>query len=79
MSFKQPLKILTKLFTGFSFRVGIFSITLPFFKTNDRDFAGLKLTRAYVVLCSNPFYSHRVPVTDDVVTVKSSIKALIGG
>ena len=62
-SFRELLKILPRLLTGFSVTVGILvplnvkwklSATLPFFRTKDLDFAGLKLILAHVMSCSSP-------------------------
>lgn len=56
-----------------------FSVTYPFFNTRDLDFAGLKLMHAKVISSSRPFRIHLLPRTDAVVTVRSFMKALIGG
>ena len=48
-------------------------MTLPFFNTSDLDFAGLKYILAQVIFLSRPFKSYLPPMTDVVVTVKSSV------
>ena len=82
VSFKESLKTLPRLFTGFSIRDGMvspaienlnLSSTFPFFKINDLDLEGLKLILAHAICFSKPRKIHLHPVTDDVVTVRSSI------
>ena len=55
------------------------SVTFPFFRTRDLDFAGLKLMRTHAMMLSNPWRIHLAPGTAVVVTVRSSMKALMGG
>ena len=89
MSLNVLLKIFPRLFTGLSDQVGIvvpeskkrkLSAVLPIFMTNDLDFAGLNfiLTLDFISF-SRLRRIHQIPITDVVVTVRSSIFALIGG
>ena len=55
------------------------SSTFPFFSTIDLDLMGLKRIRAHPTSFSSPFRIHRQPGTDSVMTVRSSINALMGG
>lgn len=88
VSFRPQLKTFLRLFTGISVTDGIrfspslkqnLSVTLPLFRTKDRDFAGLKLICAHDMSFSNPWRIHLAPDTDVVVSVRSSMKALIDG
>ena len=88
VSLRLLSKNFPKLLTGFSEIVGIgvsktekrnLSITLPFFKTKDLDFSGLKDILTHPISFSSPFRIHLAPGTDSVVTVRSSMKARIGG
>ena len=88
VSFRVPSKTFPRLFTGFSKMDGIWtppsekrnlSVTFPFFTTRERDLAGLKPIRAQLMSLSRPWRIHLQPGTDVVVTVRSSIKALMGG
>ena len=87
-SLRLASKTFPKLFTGCSEIDGIvspasvkrnLSTTRPFFSTNDLDLLGLKLILAHAMSFSRPWRIHLVPGTEDVVMVRSSIKALIGG
>jgi len=53
-------------------------VIFPLFRTFDRDFVDLKLMRAHIMRLSNPWRIHLAPGTT-VVTVRSSMKALMGG
>lgn len=53
------------------------SIIFSFFKTNELDFAGLTLILAHEMSLLTPWRSH--PGTDVVVTLRSSMNALIRG
>lgn len=53
------------------------SIIFSFFKTNELDFAGLTLILAHEMSLLTPWRSHLG--TDVVVTLRSSMNALIGG
>ncbi|KAJ3613767.1 hypothetical protein NHX12_020013 [Muraenolepis orangiensis] len=55
------------------------STTFPFLSTIDLDLAGLKRIRAHSTSSSSPFRIHRQPGTDSVMTVRSSMNALMGG
>lgn len=66
-------------FLGHWWNSGLSQGTYPFFRTRDQDWAGLKLILAQEMSRSSPWRSHLHPGTDIVITVKSSIKALIGG
>ena len=81
-------KIFPWLFTGHSDKVGIIvpaiekrnlSAVLHFFMTNDLDFAGLNFILAHAISFSGLCRIHLLPITDVVITVKSSMYALIGG
>ena len=81
-------KIFPRLFTGHSYKVGIIvpaiekrnlSAVLPFFMTNDLDLAGLNFILAHAISFSRLRRIHLLPMTDVVVTVRSSMYALIGG
>lgn len=82
------MKSLPRLFTGSSDTDGIVmstrlnrkqSDTLSFLKTKDLEFAGLNFILAQQISRSRPWRSHRHPGTDVVVTVRSSMNALIRG
>lgn len=84
VSFRLLVKNLSRLFPGFSDTDVIlvsprvkqkWSVTFPFRNTKDLDFEGVKL----VMSCSSPWRSHLQRGTDVVVTVRSSMNALIGG
>ena len=88
VSFRLLLRVLPKLLIDFSLRVGIFvpatenlylSVTLPLLITSDLDLAGLNCILAHSIFLSRPFKSYLPPVTDFIVTVRSSMYALIGG
>lgn len=88
VSLRLQSKVLPKLVTGFSAIDGIavpstrkrnLSTTFPRFRTMDLDFVGLKLILAQRISFSRPCRIHLHPGTDVVVTLKSSIKARIGG
>ncbi len=88
VSFRELSKIFPKLLTGLSVTDGICdpyrvkrnrSATLPFFKPRDLDLAGLKLILAHRMRRWSPWSSHLHPGTEAAVTVRSSIKALMGG
>ncbi|KAJ3585730.1 hypothetical protein NHX12_014449, partial [Muraenolepis orangiensis] len=55
------------------------STTFPFLSTIDLDLVGLKRIRAHSTSYSSPFRIHRQPGTDSVMTVRSSMNALMGG
>ncbi|KAJ3614714.1 hypothetical protein NHX12_018285 [Muraenolepis orangiensis] len=55
------------------------STTFPFLSTIDLDLAGLKRIRAHSTSSSSPFRIHPQPGTDSVMTVRSSMNALMGG
>ncbi|KAJ3606114.1 hypothetical protein NHX12_025635 [Muraenolepis orangiensis] len=55
------------------------STTFPFLSTIDLDLAGLKRIRAHSTSSSSPFRIPRQPGTDSVMTVRSSMNALMGG
>ncbi|XP_061880329.1 zinc finger protein 569-like [Entelurus aequoreus] len=85
---REQSKILPKLLTGLSEIVGMavlvmlkrnLSSTFPFFSTIDLDLAGLKCIRAHSTNFSSPFRIQQQPGTDSVVTVRSSMNALMGG
>lgn len=56
-----------------------FSSTFPFFSNSDLDLVGLKCIRAHSISFSRSCKIHQHPRTDSVVTVRSFIKAIIGG
>lgn len=77
-----------RLLTGFSVTDGIavpstkkrnLSASFPFFRTIALDLVGLKLILAQEMRFSRPWSIHLAPGADVVVTVRSSIKALMGG
>lgn len=77
-----------RLLTSYSVMVGMvtparvkqnLSTTCPFLSTKDLDFLGLKLILAHVMSFSRPWRIHLVPGTEDVMMVRLSIKALVGG
>ena len=81
-SFKEQSKVFPRLFKGFSVTDGRRvpprskwnrSNTFPLFRTKDLDFSS-----AQVVSLSKPRRIHLHPGTDNVVTVRSSMNALIG-
>ena len=85
VSLNVMLKIFPRLFTGHSDKVGIIvpyckigklSVVLPFFMTNELDLAGLDFILALAVSFSRLRRIHQLPITDVVVTVRSSIYAL---
>lgn len=87
-SLRLQSKVLPKLVTDFSVIYGIaapsirkrnLSTTFPRLRTMDLDFVGLKLILAQRISFSRPCRIHQHPGTDVVVTVKSSMKARIGG
>ena len=48
-------------------------LIFPFCSTRDLDFPGLNLMRAHTMSFSKPLTIHLQPMTDDVVTVISSM------
>ncbi len=54
-------------------------VTFPLFSIRGLDFSGLRRIRAQVVSLSKPWRIHLHPGTDNVFTVRSSKKALMGG
>ena len=81
-------KIFPRLFMGHSVKVGIIvpaiekrnlSAVLPFFMMNDLDLAGLNFILAHAISFSRLRRIHLLPMTDVVVTVRSSMYVLIGG
>ena len=48
-------------------------LIFPFYSTRDLDFPGLNLMRAHTMSFSKPLTIHLQPMTDDVVTVISSM------
>ena len=79
---------LDRLFTGHSDKVGIIvpaiekrnlSAVLPFFMTNNLDLAGLNFILAHTISFSRLRRIDLLPITDVVVTIRSSMYALIGG
>ena len=88
VSLSVVLKIFPRLFTGQSDKVGIFvpaiekrnlSAVLSFFMTNNLDLAGLNFILAHSISFSRLRRVHLLPITDIVVTVRSSMNAVIGG
>ena len=82
------LKIFPRLFTGHSDKVGIvvldsekqkLSTILLFFMTNNLDLAGLNFILTHAISFSRLRRIYLLPITDVVVTVRSSIYALIEG
>lgn len=87
-SLRLQSKYFPRLFTGRSVMDGMvapdrekrnLSTISPLLTTSEFDFTGLKLIFAQVMSFSRPWRIHPLPGTDVVVTVRSSLKALIGG
>ncbi len=88
VSLNVQSEILPRLLTGFLPTGGIWtplrgrqksSVTFPFLTTRDQYLAGLKSMRAQLMRHSKPSGIHLQPGADVVVTVRSSIYALVGG
>ena len=87
VSLNVMLKIFPMFFTGYSDKLDFIvldsenrklSAVLPFFMTNGLDLACLNFILDYAISFSRLCRIHLLPITDVVVTVRSSIYALIG-
>lgn len=86
--FEAVIKELPRLLTGFSVMGGMvapasekqhLSTTFPLLSMKDLDFSGLKHILAQVMSFSRPWGIHLLLGMDVVVTIRSSMKAHIGG